>query len=623
MLLSPLRRAWHYKYWQRQTAGYLRTFEKNNKLPNNEMVGYVMNDKHPKSIRVACDRYMWVMRYKKAFRFTKKVWAHDEHSECRLGDVVRIQPLGYRIGPWKTYVLVKILHREPRDAAGPTDTARTESGELEGSSGYAAVPFGRGPLLSAHGGPSSEDELAPRGSEKRNLLLPGGPGPGTTGWSLGPFASGKAEYDGDPLVPLGGVHRLFERKNEEVQEFLAEHAAGGRIAWREAAASSGGRKAEVQLPFDHINFQGLMQHPPTGGSSDVLHVQYWTVGHLKVKEPGVYGINCRNLHTFELQAPNGSVLGPLLGNSDSAKPLDLLGSQVPLRFACVVEAREALSARVKSSNLPDLVRGRLLADPAPLDLRVLSGTSEWRRVRAEVEDASGRVFGASVAPISLAPGAVAQLPVMISVASYGAPSDQEASSCLRFAVSFFDDDTRLTSVPVALRCRRADQSALFAFLDADGSVAVAAVLPPRMPAGPRAMCPVLVSLSGVGVEPQGQADAYKTKGPQEADYTFGFENMWVLAPQRDGPHNWEDRGLQSVFRAIDALVAWTAIGGSSGCAADADRLVVHGHSRGAHGAWGLATAAPDRVLGVAASCGWYSREESMGTPTTFGSMRCR
>ncbi|CAJ1362585.1 unnamed protein product, partial [Effrenium voratum] len=83
----------------------------------------------------------------------------------------------------------------------------------------------------------------------------------------------------------------------------------------------------------------------------------------------------------------------------------------------------------------------------------------------------------------------------------------------------------------------------------------------------------------------------------------------VLAPQRDGPHNWEDRGLQSVFRAIDALVAWTAIGGSSGCAADGDRLVVHGHSRGAHGAWGLASAAPDRVLGVAASCGWYSREE--------------
>ena len=75
-------------------------------------------------------RYMWVMRYKKAFRFTKKVWAHDEHSECRVGDVVRVQPLGYRLGPWKTYVLARVLHREPRD-----------------------------------------DELAPRASESRNLLL--------------------------------------------------------------------------------------------------------------------------------------------------------------------------------------------------------------------------------------------------------------------------------------------------------------------------------------------------------------------------------------------------------------------------------------------------------------------
>lgn len=79
------------------------------------MIGYVINDKHPKTIRVACDRYMYVMRYKKAFRYTKKIWAHDEHSECCLGDVVRVQPLGYRLGPWKTYVLARVLHRSPRD----------------------------------------------------------------------------------------------------------------------------------------------------------------------------------------------------------------------------------------------------------------------------------------------------------------------------------------------------------------------------------------------------------------------------------------------------------------------------------------------------------------------------
>ena len=84
----------------------------NNKLPNFEMIGYVINDKHPKSIRVACDRYMYVMRYKKSFRYTKKVWAHDEKSEAKLGDIVQIQPLGYRIGPWKTYIMRKIIYKE-------------------------------------------------------------------------------------------------------------------------------------------------------------------------------------------------------------------------------------------------------------------------------------------------------------------------------------------------------------------------------------------------------------------------------------------------------------------------------------------------------------------------------
>ncbi|KAF4675386.1 hypothetical protein FOL47_007844 [Perkinsus chesapeaki] len=86
-------------------------------MPGNEMIGFVVNDKHPKSVRVFCDRFMHVMRYKKTFRYTKKIWAHDENSECRLGDIVQVQPLGYRMGPMKTYVVRSILHQEPRDAA--------------------------------------------------------------------------------------------------------------------------------------------------------------------------------------------------------------------------------------------------------------------------------------------------------------------------------------------------------------------------------------------------------------------------------------------------------------------------------------------------------------------------
>ena len=90
-------------------------------------------------------------------------------------------------------------------------------------------------------------------------------------------------------------------------------------------------------------------------------------------------------------------------------------------------------------------------------------------------------------------------------------------------------------------------------------------------------------MSGVGVEPQGQADAYKMKPrPDDPDdYIFGFEDrgkimmtacealsrkhartlaeenepkstnkkdafsledLWVLVPHRGGPHNWEDVG---------------------------------------------------------------------------------
>ena len=79
------------------------------------MIGYVVNDKHPRCLRVACDRYTYVMRYKKSFRYTKKVWVHDEFSEGRLGDVVRVQPLGYRVGPVKTYVLKEIMHKEARE----------------------------------------------------------------------------------------------------------------------------------------------------------------------------------------------------------------------------------------------------------------------------------------------------------------------------------------------------------------------------------------------------------------------------------------------------------------------------------------------------------------------------
>ena len=49
------------------------------RLSMNEMIGYVDNDKHPKTVRVSCDRYMYVVRYKKSFRYSK----HVRSDVCR------------------------------------------------------------------------------------------------------------------------------------------------------------------------------------------------------------------------------------------------------------------------------------------------------------------------------------------------------------------------------------------------------------------------------------------------------------------------------------------------------------------------------------------------------------
>ena len=105
---------WRTTFWQRQTTGYIIAQSKN-KMQHDQMIGFVTNDAHPRTVEVAVDRYGYAVKYQKSFRYTKYRWAHDEKEECRLGDVVLIQPMGQRIGPWKTHLVVKVLHKEPRD----------------------------------------------------------------------------------------------------------------------------------------------------------------------------------------------------------------------------------------------------------------------------------------------------------------------------------------------------------------------------------------------------------------------------------------------------------------------------------------------------------------------------
>lgn len=73
-------------------------------------VGEVVSNKMEKSIVVAIERRISHPLYKKYFKKTTKLMAHDEKNECTVGDVVKImetRPLSKR----KKWRLVEIVEK--------------------------------------------------------------------------------------------------------------------------------------------------------------------------------------------------------------------------------------------------------------------------------------------------------------------------------------------------------------------------------------------------------------------------------------------------------------------------------------------------------------------------------
>jgi hypothetical protein len=119
---------------------------------------------------------------------------------------------------------------------------------------------------------------------------------------------------------------------------------------------------------------------------------------------------------------------------------------------------------------------------------------------------------------------------------------------------------------------------------------------------------------------------------------FVVVSFWICAPTRHGAHNWEHTGFLTALSAATALSRLTtsveggwmsSYGMSALSSSDADdhtassrknihahtipkaddqRLFYHGHSMGGHGAWILATLAPNRAIGVMSAAGWISKE---------------
>ncbi|CAE8691920.1 unnamed protein product [Polarella glacialis] len=429
---------------------------------------------------------------------------------------------------------------------------------------------------------------------------------------LGPFVRGKTEQDGDPLEAFGGVAALPRGGPER---FLSELVPGGYVGWQKVSAKKDG---SVTLHADGHDFNQLVQ---SLSSLDVLNVQSWVVGDLKVTEEGVYMISCQQVHTLE--AGRHTVRIKMTGKA-------------PLQFRCQALPAQETLALLPPKALPQLHRGAVLGT-ALIGPMLRNSFSKWLPIRElefmveGVRAASG--FRARVAvavsqphlPASIAPYLALLLPLVLEVelerTSGSAEDDYPDGDCVFFdlnvrwnAASTGKGPAAVAPLPLALRCRQRLSSFLFTFLDDDGSVSHAAAIEPFCSSSragcPSAPLPIVLSLSGVGVDPLSQADSHKWK-PADANsdsepFIFGFKDAWVLAPERGGPHNWEDWGPRTALRSVAALRQATE---GTAVAADASRLLVAGHSRGGHGAWNLAERIPDRVLAVAPQSSWHSREQ--------------
>ncbi len=72
--------------------------------------GRVVSNKADKTIVVRIERHVQHPLYKKYYKKSKKVMAHDENNECRIGDLVRVaesRPLSRR----KRWILKDIIER--------------------------------------------------------------------------------------------------------------------------------------------------------------------------------------------------------------------------------------------------------------------------------------------------------------------------------------------------------------------------------------------------------------------------------------------------------------------------------------------------------------------------------
>jgi small subunit ribosomal protein S17 len=83
-------------------------------MPKRILKGKVISTKTKKTIKVLIERWKVHPKYKKRFKIHKKVLAHDEKEEAKVGDIVAIQE-SRPISKTKKWRLIKIIEKAEKE----------------------------------------------------------------------------------------------------------------------------------------------------------------------------------------------------------------------------------------------------------------------------------------------------------------------------------------------------------------------------------------------------------------------------------------------------------------------------------------------------------------------------
>lgn len=457
----------------------------------------------------------------------------------------------------------------------------------------------------------------------------------------------------------------------------SEHSPDGHVQWKAMLATNSRRGLVVDAKFS-INWNSLVQGLSTMA---VQEMQGWARTTTYIHLAGVYDIHCTGVHTVYIRTQNSTRL--LVGDiytsgrvrGSAFLSTGLVGVVLPLRglggasFMChftpATPHQPIVSLGV--SNIPNLLQlhrpsnnklsmrmkkdmsGILLSSVFSVLLKsshsaVVNLTFQVKMVD-KMSPTSDNQLGAdfvvhipntwkfgSLAPdgssFSIQPGQVVSLPLEILKKNHmGADDNMVILPCPAvFEVVVLPSIGQPISLPLEFGCRLKHQSFLVSYIDLDGSAVQAAVLLPlpyhasEQDVAPAMEFPVLLSLHGTGISATSQADAYKMKHhPSDPEYTFGVRGLWVVAPSREGAHNWEGIGantaqyslsaLQQLFSHYAAILPQMMLSGG----------IMAGHSMGGHGALVGAVNNPGAFQCLSPAASWIRKEE-YGAGNSFFSL---